>query len=225
MGPDVTETAAASGSVQRIAVLGAGHVGPVFARIALDAGYQVAIAASGDPEKIALVTQVVIPGAEARWPADAVADADLVVLAMPLHKFVTFDPALVSQRLVIDAMNYWPAADGVLELFQDRQHSSSEIVQRRLAGATVVKSLNHIGYQDLEDARRPEGSPERRAVGVAGDDAGAAKVVADLIERLGYDAVLLGGLSAGRILEPGGPVFGALLDRSQFELAVSARAA
>jgi hypothetical protein len=225
MGPDVTETAAASGSVQRIAVLGAGHVGPVFARIALDAGYQVAIAASGDPEKIALVTQVVIPGAEARWAADAVADADLVVLAMPLHKFVTFDPALVSQRLVIDAMNYWPAADGVLELFQDRQHSSSEIVQRRLAGATVVKSLNHIGYQDLEDARRPEGSPERRAVGVAGDDAGAAKVVADLIERLGYDAVLLGGLSAGRILEPGGPVFGALLDRSQFELAVSARAA
>jgi hypothetical protein len=225
MGPDVTETAAASGPVQRIAVLGAGHVGPVFARIALDAGYQVAIAASGDPEKIALVTQVVIPGAEARWAADAVADADLVVLAMPLHKFVTFDPALVSQRLVIDAMNYWPAADGVLELFQDRQHSSSEIVQRRLAGATVVKSLNHIGYQDLEDARRPEGSPERRAVGVAGDDAGAAKVVADLIERLGYDAVLLGGLSAGRILEPGGPVFGALLDRSQFELAVSARAA
>ena len=50
-------------------------------------------------------------------------------------------------------------------------------------------------------------------------------MVAELIERLGYDAVSLGSLSAGRILEPGGPVFGALLDRSDFELAVSARAA
>ncbi|TME50961.1 MAG: NADP oxidoreductase, partial [Chloroflexi bacterium] len=52
---------------QRIAVLGAGHVGPVIARIALDAGFRVAIAASGSPEKIALITQVVIPGAEAQW--------------------------------------------------------------------------------------------------------------------------------------------------------------
>lgn len=225
MGTEMTERAVASGPVHRIAVLGAGHVGPVFARIAIDAGYRVAIAASGDPEKIALVTQVVMPGAEARWAADAVADADLVVLAMPLHKFVTFDPAVLAHRLVIDAMNYWPAADGVLELFQERRHSSSEVVQRRLAGATVIKSLNHIGYQDLEDARRPSGSPERRAIGVAGDDAGAAKIVAELVERLGYDAVLLGDLSAGRILEPGGPVFGALLDRPDFELAVGARAA
>ena len=60
-------------------------------------------------------------------------------------------------------------------MFQDPQHSSSEVVQRRLAESTVVKSLNHIGYHDLEDARRPAGSPERRAIGVAGDDAGAAK--------------------------------------------------
>jgi 8-hydroxy-5-deazaflavin:NADPH oxidoreductase len=209
-------------SLPRIAVLGAGHVGPVIARIAIDAGYQVAIAASGDPEKIALITQVLVPGAEPRWAADAVEDADLVVLAIPLHKFADFDPGLVAGKLVIDAMNYWAPVDGVREMFEDRDLSSSEIVQRRLAGSFVVKTLNHIGYHDLEDARRPAGSRERRAIGVASDDAAAAKVAEELIERIGYDPVRLDNLSAGRLLEPGGPVFGAVLGRPEFELAVSA---
>ena len=60
-------------AVQRIAVLGAGHVGPVIARLALDAGFEVAIAASGSPEDLELITRFVMPGVEARWAADAVA--------------------------------------------------------------------------------------------------------------------------------------------------------
>lgn len=209
----------------RIGVLGAGHVGPVIARLALDAGFEVAIAGSGSPEKIALVTEIVIPGADPRWAADAARDADIVVLAIPLHKFATFDQAMVAGKLVVDAMNYWPAADGVEEAFEDRRYSSSEIVQRRLAGSTVVKTLNHIGYQDLEDARRAAGSPERRAIGVAGDDPIAVRTVEDFIERIGFDAVRLGTLSTGRLLEPGGPVFGALLSRPEFEQALRVRAA
>src|SRR6266567_4327973 len=158
----------------RIAVLGAGHVGPVIARVAIEAGYHVSIAASGDPEEIELIAQVLAPGAEPRRAADAVEEAGIVVLAIPLHKF---------------------------------------------------KTLNHIGYHELEDERRPGGSPERRALGVAGDDPAAVDVVAELIERIGYDAVRFDRLSAGRLLEPGGPVFGASLHRTEFELAVRAEAA
>jgi predicted dinucleotide-binding enzyme len=206
-------------------VLGAGHSGPVIARAAVEAGYQVAIAASADPDRIALITQVLVPGAEPRWAADAVADADVVVLAIPIHKFATFDPALVAGKLVIDAMNYWPPVDGVQELFDDRRYGSSEIVQERLARSTVVKTLNHVGYHDLEDLRRPLGSPERRALGVAGDDPGAVEVVAEVIERIGYDTVRLDSLIAGRLLEPGSPVFGASLGRLEFERALRAEAA
>jgi predicted dinucleotide-binding enzyme len=208
-----------------IAVLGAGHVGPVIARVAIEAGYQVSIAASGDPERIALITRVLVPGAEPRWAADAVKDADLVVLAIPLHKFATFDPGLVEGKLVVDTMNYWPPIDGVQELFEDPVLGSSEIVQRRLARSTVVKTFNHAGYHELEDDRRPVGSPDRRALGVAGDDLDAVDAVGDVIERIGYDSVRLDSLRDGRFFEPGGPVFGVSLYRSDFESALRTQAA
>jgi 8-hydroxy-5-deazaflavin:NADPH oxidoreductase len=203
----------------QIAVLGAGHVGPVIARAAIAAGYPVGIAASGDPEEIALITQVLAPGAEPLWAAAAVERSDLVVLAIPLHRFPTFDPALVAGKVVVDAMNYWPPVDGVQEMFEDHDVGSSEIVARRLSRSTIVKTLNHIGYHDLEDGRRPLSSSDRRALGVAGDDSGAVEAVADVIQRIGYDAVRLDSLRAGRVLEPGGPVFGASLNRTEFERA------
>jgi predicted dinucleotide-binding enzyme len=209
----------------RLAVLGAGHVGPVIARVALAAGYKVSIAASGDPERIALAIGLLVPGAELGWAADAVADSDLVVLAIPARRFGAFDPALTAGRLVVDAMNYWPVVDGVDELFEDPRYSSSEIVERRLDRSTVVKALNHFGYHQLEEERQPAGSPRRRALGVAGDDAEAVGIVADVIERIGYDAVRLESLAAGRLLEPGGPVFGASLSRPEFERALRAEAA
>ena len=221
----MTGEASTPARLPRLAVLGVGHVGPVIARIAVAAGFHVSIAASGDPDKIELMTQVLVPEAKPLWAADAVEDSDIVVLSIPLHRFPGLDPGLVAGKLVVDAMNYWPPVNGVQEMFEDRRYSTSEIVQRRLARSTVVKTLNHIGYHEMEDDRRPEGSPERRALGVAGDDAGALDLVANVIERMGYDTVRLDSLSAGRILEPGGPVFGISLHRAEFELALRAKVA
>jgi hypothetical protein len=204
--------------ISGLGVLGAGHVGPVVARLAIKAGYQVSIAHSGDPGDIALITEVVIPGAQPRWAVDAVAGAGIVVLAMPLHRFIDVDPGLLDGKLVVDAMNYWPDTDGVLEAFG--HGGSSEIVARRLTGATVVKALNHIGYHELEDGARAAGAPGRLAVGVAGDDPGAVGAIADLVDRIGYDPVRLESLRAGRVLEPGGPVFGTVLTQPEFRLAV-----
>jgi 8-hydroxy-5-deazaflavin:NADPH oxidoreductase len=198
-----------------LAVLGAGHVGPVIARLAVKAGYPVAIATSGDPENLALITELMIPGAQPRWARDAVAAADVVVLAMPLHRFGQIDPGLLNGKLVVDAMNYWPATEGVLEAFE--YGGSSEIVARRLAGSVVVKALNHIGYHELEGHARPAGAPDRRAAGVAGDDPAAAATIALLVDRIGYDPVRLGSLRSGRALEPGGPVFGVVLPLAEFE--------
>jgi 8-hydroxy-5-deazaflavin:NADPH oxidoreductase len=204
-----------------IAVLGAGHVGPAIARLALDAGHSVAIATSGNPGDLALVTQLLIPGAEPLWAVDAIARADIVVLAMPLHRFLRMDPNDLSEKLVIDAMNYWPPTDGRLSpRFDDESIGTSEVVAERLHAAAVVKTLNHVGYHELETYARPSGSVDRRALGVAGDDPDAVNTVSTFVDRIGYDAVPVGPLSGGRVLQPGGPVFGAVLRGEDFQRAV-----
>ena len=213
------------GDQPQIAVLGAGHVGPVIARLAVEAGYHVSVAVSSDPQEITLTIQVLAPGAATRWAGDAVADADIVVLAIPLHKFEQLAPELLAGKVVIDIMNYWPSVNGFLEAFEGHGLGSSEIVARRLTGSRVVKTLNHLGYHQLEEEARPGGDPERRALGVAGDDPSAVELVADFVEGIGFDAVRVGILSAGRMLEPDGPVFGRPLSRDEFERALGAVAA
>jgi predicted dinucleotide-binding enzyme len=202
--------------MSRIAVLGAGHTGPIVARMAVETGHQVSIAASGDPNRIELIAQVLAPGAAARWAGDAVRDADIVVLALPMHAFASLDPALFAGKLVVDLMNYWPPNDGVLAMFENTGRGSSEVVADRLPGATVVKTLNHIGYHDMDERRRPAGTAGRLALGVAGDDPAAVETVADLIDAFGFDPIRFDALSAGRGFEPGHPVFGALLTRAEF---------
>ncbi|MEZ5189151.1 MAG: NAD(P)-binding domain-containing protein [Microbacterium sp.] len=78
-------------TVTTIAVLGAGRVGSAIARTAMDAGFEVNLAASGPAEVIALLAEIVTPGARAMTAADAVQGADIVVVAVPLHKHRTID--------------------------------------------------------------------------------------------------------------------------------------
>jgi predicted dinucleotide-binding enzyme len=199
-----------------LAVLGAGRVGTAIARAAVDAGYSVAIAGSGAVERIRLITEILVPGATAMSAEDAVATAELVVLAVPLHKFHTVDPASLAGKIVIDVMNYWEPIDGHQADFEDGLLGSSEIVQERLTRSRVVKTLNHTGYHEIEEDRRQAGAADRRAVGVAGDDRSAVHTVMDFVDRIGFDAVELDSLARGRILQPGGPIFGVRTTREEF---------
>jgi hypothetical protein len=48
----------------------------------------------------------------------------------------------------------------------------------------------------------------------------AVATIADLVDRIGYDPIRWENLGAGRVLQPGGPVFGAVLTLPEFERAV-----
>jgi predicted dinucleotide-binding enzyme len=193
-------------SALTLGILGAGRVGTSVARAALKAGYAVNIAGSGAASNISLIVEVVVPGAKAVSAAEAIASADIVVLALPLHKYRSVDSDALRGKVVIDAMNYWSPIDGTQDEFESGNTSGT--VADYLRGARLVKTLNHIGYHDLEADDAPAGSPTRRALAVASDDADAAAVVMDLIDRLGYDAVNAGPLERGTAFEPGTTIFG-----------------
>jgi predicted dinucleotide-binding enzyme len=191
----------------RIGIIGAGRLGTALARGSIKAGYNVAIANSREPESLNLTLRVLIPEAKATTIADLIDRSDIIILAIPLNQHKTLEPGAFTDKIVIDAMNYWPPTEGKVEGFTDPEVGSSERIQQYLNNAKVVKTLNHVAYNELEEQALPTTSPTKRAIAIAGDDEDAKAKVADLIRAIGFDPVDIGGLSNGRFIQPDTELF------------------
>ncbi len=192
----------------RLGVVGAGKIGTAIARAAVAGGYDVAISGSGAVERIELIVEVLAPGARAVTNNEVVRHADLIVLAVPMHRFRDLPGDLFAGKILVDAMNYWEEIDGIDEDLATAPMGTSVVVQQHFPLARVVKGLNHLGYFKFDQGRRPRGAPDRFAMAAAGNDRDAVAAVMCLIDRLGFDAVNAGPLDAGVALQPGEPLFG-----------------
>jgi hypothetical protein len=206
-----------SSSDRRLGIIGAGKAGTAFARAAVAGGYDVAISGSGPAERIELIVEVLAAGAHALSTDEVVRHADLLVLAIPMHRFPDLRRDLFAGKILVDAMNYWDEIDGVDVPFATAPAGTSVLVQEWFSSARVVKSLNHLGYFKFEKSRLPHGAPGRIGMAAAGDDRAAVAAVLLLIDKLGFDPVDGGNLESGLALQPGGPIFGA--GHSAMELA------
>jgi predicted dinucleotide-binding enzyme len=191
----------------RLGVVGAGKLGTTVARAAVAAGYDVAMSASGAPGDIALTVDVLAPGARTESTEDVVRHADIIVLAVPTHRFRELPRDLFTGKILVDAMNYWEPVDGDDPELATAATGTSTVVQEYFPSARVVKSLNQLGYHELDESQRPKGAPDRVAVGAAGDDRLAVRKVMQLVDRLGFDPVDVGPLENGLVLEPDGSPF------------------
>src|SRR5262249_61423519 len=119
-----------------------GKCAPALACAAIAAGYGVAISGSGPADDIALTIAVLAPGVRAATTDEVVRHADLIVLAVPTHRFRELPRDLFAGKIVIDAMNYWEPVDGDDPELAGAPDGTSPIVQERFPSARVVKSLN-----------------------------------------------------------------------------------
>lgn len=204
-----------------IGFIGSGKIGSQLARLAVAEGYHVVLSNSRGPETLAALVEELGPQARAATPDEAAADGEIVVVSVPLAAEETIPAELVAGKVVIDTDNYYPRRDGHIAELDDESTTVAERLQSRLPGAKVVKAFNHIQAAELTTHGLPAGTPHRRALVVAGDDAEARSVVADFIDRIGFDPVDIGPLAEGWRIQRDTPGYGHRLDADGLRAAVA----
>ena len=181
----------------RIALIGAGSVGQALAQGWSKAGHTAKL---GVPDPKAAKYQA-LSSLRLTTPAEAVADAEAIVLATPWPKTEAAIRGLgnLASRIVIDCTN--PLTRGAQGMSLEIGHDTSagEKVAQWAKGASVFKTLNHIGAGNMATAREFKVPP---VMFVAGDDAAKKPTVLKLVGDLGFEAVDAGPLANARLLEP-----------------------
>lgn len=181
----------------RIAIIGAGAVGQALAQGWSKAGHAVKL---GVPDPKAAKYQK-LPPQQLATPAAAAADAEIVVLATPWPNTQAAIGGLgnLVGRIVIDCTNPLRRDPQGMSLEIGHDVSAGERVAQWAKGASVFKTLNHTGADNMANAARFNVKP---TMFVAGDDAAKKPAVMRLVGDLGSDAIDAGPLSNARLLEP-----------------------
>jgi predicted dinucleotide-binding enzyme len=196
--------------IDAIGIIGAGHAGQAFARVAQRARREVVIANSRGPQSLAAVVEALGTGVSAGTAGEAAASA-MVVIAVPWASVPEAVASLAwDGKIVVDQTNAFVFPD--MKPADLGRRSSSEIVAELVEGARVVKAANTLGAGLL--GSDPHEAGGRRVLFLSGDDGAAKAVVADLFEGAGFFPVDLGDLATGgRMQQAGGPLAGVNLVR------------
>ena len=190
----------------KIGIIGAGQIGGALTRRFRAAGHEVTVANSRGSATLRELADET--GATAGTPSDAVADAEVVVVTIPMRNIPGLPADLFAGApaglAVIDTSNYYPQQrDGLLDGVEDGG-TESNWVEKHL-GRPVVKAFNSIIAGHLQNGGKPAGTPGRIALAVAGDDPQAKATVMALIDGIGFDAVDAGSIADSWRQQPGTP--------------------
>jgi 8-hydroxy-5-deazaflavin:NADPH oxidoreductase len=181
----------------RIGIIGAGKIGGTLAEHFVRVGHDVAVSNSRGPDTLQDLVAELGDGARAMTAGDAARFGDVVVVSVPFGRHAELPSDGVDGKVVIDTNNYYPGRDGQFEDLDADRTTSSELLQAHLRGARVVKAFNAIYWGRLRDLGRPSGDPGRIGIPISGDDPEAKRIVADLVDQIGFDAVDAGTLAEG----------------------------
>jgi hypothetical protein len=193
----------------KIGIIGAGAIGGTLTRRLRKLGHEVRVANSRAPETLAELAEET--GATAVWAGEAAKDADLVIVSIPQKNVLDLAPGIVNTRKpeapVIETNNYYPQQrDGYLEAIENGQPESAWVAEH--LDAPVIKVFNGIWWKHLLNNGKPQGTQGRIALPIAGAEGPGKKLVFELIEDLGFDAVDGGTIEDSWRQQPGKPVYG-----------------
>ena len=189
-------------------LIGAGHIGSQLARLAVANGYDVVLSNSRGPETLEPLVHELGPHARAATPSEAATAGDIVVVTIPLKAIGTVPVTPLKGKIVVDTNNYYPQRDGHIAELDNESTTTAELLQKHLPESKVVKAFNHIYAAELTTHGQSKGTPNRRALAIAGDDAAAKRTVAEMIDRFGFDAVDAGPLKEGWRIQRDTPGYG-----------------
>jgi len=188
----------------KIGVLGSGVVGQVLADGLLKHGHEV-MRGSRDPSKLKAWKAAAGPRAQAGTFAEAAGFGSMVVLAVKGTAAVAAVEACggtLAGKPILDATNpiaEAPPVNGVLQFFTGPGESLLEQLQARVPAARFVKAFSCVGNALMVDPKLPGGPP---TMFICGNDEGAKRQAATLIEQLGWEVEDLGAAEAARAIEP-----------------------
>jgi predicted dinucleotide-binding enzyme len=191
-----------------IGLIGAGHIGSQVARLAVANGYDVVLSNSRGPETLAGLIAELGPRARAATALEAANAGDIVVVTVPLKAYRSVPVEPLAGKIVIDTNNYYPSRDGHIRELDEEKTTTSELLQAHLSKSKVVKAFNHIYAAELTTHGQPKGTPDRRALVIAGNDADAKAAVSNILDQFGFDTVDAGPLSESWRIQRDTPGYG-----------------
>ncbi|MFJ2158222.1 NADPH-dependent F420 reductase [Streptomyces sp. NPDC087856] len=191
-----------------VGFIGSGSIGRAIARLAVGAGHRVVLSNSRGPETLADTVAELGPQASAATSEEAAAAGDIVVVTVPVSAFPHVPAAQLAGKTVIDTCNYGAERDGHIPELDDNSLTSSELLQRYVPDALLVKAFNTIFFKHLLSLARPSGAADRSYLPIAGDSAPAKATVTEFLDSIGYGVVDAGSLADSRRQATGTPVWG-----------------
>ena len=147
------------------------------------------------------------PGARVGSLEDTAKFGDLIVLAVKgtaaADALRAAGSAELSGKPVIDATNPiadLPPTNGVLRFFTDLDESLMERLQREFEGARLVKAFNSVGNARMVNPEFKGG--DKPTMFICGNDDGAKKTVAGILDQFGWETADMGKAEAARAIEP-----------------------
>jgi predicted dinucleotide-binding enzyme len=189
-----------------VGFIGSGAIASALARLSVAVGLRVVMSNSRGPETLTDLVEELGGHARAATPKEAARSGDLVVLAPPLNAYNKLPVEALTGKILIDTMNYYPTRDGQITVLDSAELTSSELVQKYLKGARLIKGLNNLDAPHLFINARPHEQSSRTTVLVAGDDPEAKQQVITFMRAIGYEAIDIGPLSESWRVEPGTPI-------------------